>query len=91
MIVLKNFYFKPAHFLSSHTNQKNCHKGHYSKLGDLDKVRACIKDGANINWTNPDSKTLTHPGGETCLIMATRGDWQNPRKHQVIEKATPAL
>ena len=59
--------------------------GRYSKLADLDKVRACLREGADINWTNPDSKTQTHPGGETCLMWAVRGDWQNPRKYQVIE------
>ena len=59
--------------------------GRYSKLADLDKVRACLREGADINWTNPDSKTQTHPGGETCLMRAVHGDWQNPRKYQVIE------
>lgn len=59
--------------------------GRYSKLADLDKVKACLRQGADINWTNPDSKTQTHPGGETCLMRAVHGDWQNPRKYQVIE------
>ena len=40
---------------------------------------------SDINWTNPDSKTQTHTGGETCLMRAVHGDWQNPRKYQVIE------
>ena len=59
--------------------------GRYAQLSDLEKVKECLRSGADINWTNPDSKTQIQPGGETCLMKAIDGDIRNPRKYQVIE------
>ena len=61
--------------------------GRFAKLGDLEKVKANIRDGleTNINWTNPDSKSETHPGGETCLMMAVLCNSNIPTKYQVIK------
>ena len=59
----------------------------FAQLGDLEKVKASTRDGLerNINWTNPDSKSETHPGGDTCLMMAILGDYKSPTKYSVIK------
>ena len=61
--------------------------GRFAQLGDLEKVKASLRDGleSNINWTNPDSKSETYPGGETCLMMAILGDYRSPTKYSVIK------
>lgn len=61
--------------------------GRFAKLGDLEKVKASIRDGleTNINWTNPDSKSETHCGGETCLMMAVLCNPNIPSKYLVIK------
>ena len=61
--------------------------GRFAQLGDLEKVKARLRDSLerNINWTNPDSKSETHPGGDTCLMMAILGDYRSPTKYSVIK------
>ena len=50
-------------------------------------MKARLRDGLerNINWTNLDSKSETHPGGDTCLMMAILGDYRSPTKYSVIK------
>ena len=38
--------------------------GVHAENGDVEKVRACVAQGANVNWTDPNRS------GVTCLMRA---------------------